>query len=274
MHNPFEVAKQVAEVDQLSNGRFIFGIGVGWFEEEFEVLGQNFRNRGARTDDAIELMRKLWADDPVTYRGRFYSCEDASFSPKPVQRPASAHLGGRREPPRLPPGGAIRRGVPSGADAGRQGGRDARGDRRPVREVRPRHGIGEARRQACRSSSRTSRASSRPQGTPRQIVDGIRRYIDVGAEHFTLDFVPEKLDRRARRAWSASSRRCGRSSIDRAGRGIGVRLTRLRGSVGRISRRRNPTSCAPSPRFMSDYAALIRPTDLSSPESADGHSLV
>ena len=137
MHNPFEVAKQVAEVDQLSNGRFIFGIGVGWFEEEFEVLGQNFANRGARTDDAIELMKKLWADDPVTYKGRFYSCENAAFAPKPVQRPHPADLGRRREPARLPPGGAVCRGVPSGADAGREGDRDARGDRHPVREVRP-----------------------------------------------------------------------------------------------------------------------------------------
>lgn len=54
MHNPFEVAKQIAEFDQLSDGRFIFGVGVGWFEEEFEVLGQNFNDRGARTNDALE----------------------------------------------------------------------------------------------------------------------------------------------------------------------------------------------------------------------------
>jgi|GEM_PF-6456529 len=47
-HNPFEVAKQVAEIDQLSNGRMIFGVGAGWFEEEFEVLGQNYKNRGAQ----------------------------------------------------------------------------------------------------------------------------------------------------------------------------------------------------------------------------------
>ena len=83
MHNPFEIAKQVAEVDNLSRGRFVFGIGVGWFEEEFEVLGQEFRNRGARTDDALGLMKALWTEEPVTYEGRFYRCADAHFGPKP-----------------------------------------------------------------------------------------------------------------------------------------------------------------------------------------------
>ena len=87
MHNPFEVAKQVAEVDQLSGGRFCFGIGVGWFEEEFEVLGQDFANRGPRTDDALRLMHQLWTTDPVTYEGQFYQVRDAWFAPKPVQQP-------------------------------------------------------------------------------------------------------------------------------------------------------------------------------------------
>lgn len=87
MHNPFEVAKQVAEVDQLSRGRFVFGIGVGWFAEEFEVLGQEFHNRGARTDDALELMKSLWSSDPVTHRGRYYAVDQGYFAPKPVQQP-------------------------------------------------------------------------------------------------------------------------------------------------------------------------------------------
>ena len=88
MHNPIELAKQVAEVDQLSAGRFVFGIGVGWFEEEFELLGQNFKNRGARTDEALELMQALWGADPVSFTGKYYSVENACFGPKPVQQPA------------------------------------------------------------------------------------------------------------------------------------------------------------------------------------------
>ena len=87
MHNPIEVAKQVAEVDQLSGGRFIFGIGVGWFEEEFEVLGQSFRNRGRRTDDALQLMKALWTTEPVTYEGPHYRVADCHFSPKPAREP-------------------------------------------------------------------------------------------------------------------------------------------------------------------------------------------
>ena len=88
MHHPFELAKQVAEVDQLSGGRIVFGIGVGWFEEEFEVLGQDFHNRGARTNEGLELMKVLWSDDPVTFKGKHYSVENASFAPKPVQQPS------------------------------------------------------------------------------------------------------------------------------------------------------------------------------------------
>jgi probable F420-dependent oxidoreductase len=88
MHNPFELAKQVAEVDQLSGGRFVFGIGVGWFEEEFRVLGQDFHNRGARTNEGLALMRSLWGKDPVTFKGDHYSVENAYFAPKPVQQPS------------------------------------------------------------------------------------------------------------------------------------------------------------------------------------------
>ena len=75
-------------MDQLSGGRFVFGIGVGWFEEEFEVLGQDFHNRGARTDEAMDLMKALWSDDPVSFEGRHYSVDRAYFSPKPLQKPS------------------------------------------------------------------------------------------------------------------------------------------------------------------------------------------
>ena len=193
MHNPFEVAKQVAEVDRLSGGRLIFGIGVGWFEEEFEVVGQNFRNRGARADDAIRLMKELWADDPVTYEGRFHSCRDVWFSPKPVQRP---------HPPLWVAGGspaAIRR-------AARYG--DAF---HPV-EVSPEE-VTATRRKLdieCEKLGRTPGSVEigvkvplairddpgelPTQGTPGQIADGIRRYIEAGTTHFTFDYLPEKAD--------------------------------------------------------------------------------
>lgn len=87
MHNPFELAKWVAQTDQISAGRFLFGIGVGWFKNEFEVLGQCYENRGKRTDEALALMEKLWTVDPVDFDGEFYRVEQGWFSPKPVQRP-------------------------------------------------------------------------------------------------------------------------------------------------------------------------------------------
>lgn len=193
MHNPFECAKQVAEVDQLSNGRFIFGIGVGWFEEEFEVLGQNFRNRGARMDDAIELMKKLWSDDPVTYKGRFYSCENASFTPKPVQRPhppiwmAGASRPAYRRaaryadaflPLRMPPEKLVelRRDLDAECDEfGRTPGSVKLCVTLPV-------------------VFQDEPGETLTQGNSRRIADGIKRYIDLGVEDFRLDFVPESVD--------------------------------------------------------------------------------
>ena len=139
-------------------------------------------------------MKRLWADDPVTYKGRFYSCEDASFAPKPVQRPPSADLGRRREPPRLPSRGPVRRGVPPGADVAGEGGRDAKASSKTQCEKLGR-APGSVRMCVKLPLVFQDGPGEFPtQGTPRQVVDGIRRYIDLGAEHFTLDFVPEKLD--------------------------------------------------------------------------------
>ena len=193
MHNPFECAKQVAEVDRLSGGRFVFGVGVGWFEEEFEVLGQSFGNRGARTDDALDLMKKLWAEDPVTYKGRFYSCEDAAFSPKPVQHP---------HPP-IWVAGASR---PACRRAARYGEAFHPARMQPERVVEMRRMLDDECGKVGRAPGSVKLCMKLPlvfqdalgefptQGTPGQIADGIGRYIEIGAEHFTFDFVPEKVD--------------------------------------------------------------------------------
>ena len=214
MHNPFECAKQVAEVDRLSNGRFVFGLGVGWFEEEFEVLGQDFGNRGARTDDAIELMKMLWAEDPVTYKGRFYSCEDVAFSPKPVQRPHPPIWVARREPTRLPPRGTVRRGLPPGADAAREGRRDARGAGRRVRKDRARSGLGQALPQAAARLPGGVRASSPPKAPPG------RSWTASNATSTSAPGISRSISSRRRRTsrltrWNASRRKCGHASTDR-----------------------------------------------------------
>jgi len=85
--NPSLTAKQVADLDVLSNGRFDFGVGVGWLAEEFTALGEPFEHRGSRNDDYLRLMQALWRDGVSTYQGKFRSLPPVTQYPLPVQQP-------------------------------------------------------------------------------------------------------------------------------------------------------------------------------------------
>ena len=88
------VAKQTAAVDVLSRGRLRLGIGVGWNAVEYEALGENFHNRGRRSEEQIDLLRKLWTNDLITYEGRWHKITDAGLNPLPVQQPIPVWFGG------------------------------------------------------------------------------------------------------------------------------------------------------------------------------------
>jgi probable F420-dependent oxidoreductase len=88
------VAKQAAEIDVLSGGRLRLGIGVGWNAVEFEALGEEFRNRGRRSAEQIEVMRALWTQEVVDYHGRWHDITHAGINPLPVQRPIPVWIGG------------------------------------------------------------------------------------------------------------------------------------------------------------------------------------
>lgn len=88
------VAKQAAEVDVLSNGRLRLGIGVGVKPEEFEACGEDFGNRGKRVDEQIDVLRKLWTSDLITYEGEYHRIEDGGINPLPIQRPIPIWIGG------------------------------------------------------------------------------------------------------------------------------------------------------------------------------------
>jgi probable F420-dependent oxidoreductase len=85
--NALVAAKAAATVDQVSGGRFIFGVGVGWDEAEFRDLGLPFAERGRMSDDYVRAIKAAWAADVPEYEGRYLSFSGARFSPRPVQQP-------------------------------------------------------------------------------------------------------------------------------------------------------------------------------------------
>ena len=91
------VAKQAAAVDVLSGGRLRLGIGVGWNPVEFDALGENFKNRGRRVEEQIEIMRLLWTKELVTFDGQWHHVPDAGINPLPVQQPIPVWMGGESD---------------------------------------------------------------------------------------------------------------------------------------------------------------------------------
>ncbi len=91
------VAKQAAEIDILTGGRFRLGIGMGWNYVEFEALGQDFTNRGRRAEEQIEVLRRLWTEPVVDFDGEWHRIPAAGISPLPVQRPIPIWIGGSAE---------------------------------------------------------------------------------------------------------------------------------------------------------------------------------
>ncbi|WP_297700198.1 LLM class F420-dependent oxidoreductase [Mycobacterium sp.] len=87
------VAKQAAEVDLLTGGRFRLGVGLGWNAVEYEALGETFTNRGRRSEEQVELMRKLWTQRSVTFDGKYHTVTGAGLAPLPTQRPIPVWFG-------------------------------------------------------------------------------------------------------------------------------------------------------------------------------------
>ena len=88
------VAKQAAEADILSGGRLRLGIGTGWNFVEYQALGIDWKTRGARQAEQVEVLRRLWTQDLVTFSGRFHHLQEVSITPAPIQRPIPIWLGG------------------------------------------------------------------------------------------------------------------------------------------------------------------------------------
>jgi probable F420-dependent oxidoreductase len=90
------VAKQAAQVDLVSGGRFRLGVGIGWNPVEFEALNENFHDRGRRSEEQIALLRELWTQPVVNFAGRWHRVTHAGLNPMPLQRPIPIWMGGGR----------------------------------------------------------------------------------------------------------------------------------------------------------------------------------
>jgi probable F420-dependent oxidoreductase len=86
-HHPLQVAKAIATLDVLSNGRALLGVGIGWVDREFEVLGLAGKERAARIGEAVMAIRAAWQDPPQDFEGKFYRWTGVTSAPKPLQRP-------------------------------------------------------------------------------------------------------------------------------------------------------------------------------------------
>jgi probable F420-dependent oxidoreductase len=133
------VAKQAAEVDLLTNGRFRLGVGLGWNAVEYEALGKTFTNRGQRMTEQITLLRRLWTEPTVTHDGEFERVRGAGIAPLPLQQPIPIWIGAQSIPayrrvgrladgwfPQVPPGPKLDEARAVVDEAAQAAGRDPR----------------------------------------------------------------------------------------------------------------------------------------------------
>ncbi|MDQ5843081.1 MAG: TIGR03619 family F420-dependent LLM class oxidoreductase [Thermoproteota archaeon] len=97
-HNPVTLARRFATLDVLSGGRVIAGLGIGWSKDEYDVSGIPYSHRGARADEYIQVLKRIWTEDVVEFKGQFYNIPASKIGPKPVQKPHPPILFGAFNP--------------------------------------------------------------------------------------------------------------------------------------------------------------------------------
>jgi probable F420-dependent oxidoreductase len=182
--NPIYTAKEVCTLDWLTGGRGDFGVGVGWNKEEVEACGYRWEDRGARCDEFLEVMRRLWTEPVVDFAGRWVRFETCRLDPKPVQKPhVPIVVGGYAEP-------ALRRAARFGA--GWYGfNRDPAGTREMIGRLDA--ALAEAGR---RRGGGFEVIVTPPMPTP---VDAMREYAGLGVDRLVVNLGsqrPERVDQR------------------------------------------------------------------------------
>jgi probable F420-dependent oxidoreductase len=192
---PVQTAKAIASLDVLSGGRLILGVGVGWMREEFEALGMPFDHRGARADEQLELMTRLFAEPRPSYHGRFYELPEVTFLPKPPAARIPIWVGGDTE-------AAFRRVVRYGevfhaafTDRDQLARQWARVQAVAAEAGRDPSTIGFSVRLYADFAG-TSAPGRSLNGSPDQMIEIIAAYRALGAGHLVLDFIAAGPDAR------------------------------------------------------------------------------
>ena len=201
--NPVLTAKILSTLDVLSGGRVILGAGVGWMEEEFQAMGlDTYKERGAVTDEYLQLFKELWTKESPSFQGKYYQISDVGFEPKPVQKPhLPIWIGGHSGP-------AIRRAAkygdgwmpiglrpPAILDPEELGGKIARLRKLTVEAGRPEDAVTLTFSTGVVFNDAAGSSREMMQGQPEQIAADLRQYQDLGVSNFIIGFqgstVPE-----------------------------------------------------------------------------------
>ncbi len=169
LRHPLVTARAFTTLDILSQGRAILGIGVGWLEEEFAFLGEDFKTRGARTDEIIEILHQLWSEKEIHYRGKHYDLGPLRFQPKPTQPHPPIEVGGASQ-------AALRRAAKLGDGWQAIGDVDTDGIAAGVKHIQ------EMRAEAGRTGAFEVTTPSALGAT----LDAVRRYEEVGVTRLSL----------------------------------------------------------------------------------------
>ncbi|HXH11916.1 MAG TPA: LLM class F420-dependent oxidoreductase [Alphaproteobacteria bacterium] len=191
-HNPVELAKYTATLDQMSGGRVLLGVGVGAMTEEFEALGVSMRQRGALTNECIAIMKELWTNPDPSYHSARWHFSDLKFSPKPVQKPhiplwiGGSSPGAKKRAATMGDGWHPSGLTPEEFSAGREevrklasaAGRDPDSLVMSIRVEVEVHGKP--------SSQRTQNRSRLPGDDMDEMIAGIKAYESAGVQHIVL----------------------------------------------------------------------------------------
>jgi probable F420-dependent oxidoreductase len=199
--NPIVQAKMLACLDVLSGGRLICGVGVGWLEKEFEVLGASYKDRGPVTDEYIQIFKLLWAEERPAFKGRFYEFDGITMYPKPLQKPhppiwvgghskaairRAVRLGEAWHPTRQTPD-YVAQHLPYLREEAERAGRDPRGVTISLKRALHFTDIG-------LSGEALRRSGGSLIGTTQEVIDDARRCRDLGIQQLTYDFRTGKID--------------------------------------------------------------------------------